>query len=402
MGMEKVCLRGNGNNIRLGQYNEKIVLSTNLQDDMKRIFARKVSETLFELDSPVILEQNRNTRRIFHGQVAKQADGNWGIRGWIQLEKHGPDGWRVADEAKKISELAPGELLQLELRTEHVNKLFQGLTALYEVAELVGPTRKSARLLVGRQDELVQVPQQYKSVIEELIKEQKAPEFWETLRTVQPDLAAHLADAEIQRNRRMALESFSQHLEALDWNEPAWERFFNENQWIFGYGLRYQFLGQVQNQANYGGVSVTGKGTQRGEFLMSTEALHRFTVLVEIKRPDSAVFSSKAADRSYRSGVPGFSQEFINAVSQVQVNARTWTLEGSQRETDREALNAAKTYTVAPRSILVFGHTKQLLGNDYRNSFELFRSHLHRPEIITFDELFSRARFIVEQKTGSE
>src|SRR5438270_12261685 len=98
---------------------------------MKKIFARKVSETLFELDSPVILEENRNTRRIFHGQVAKQSNGEWGIRGWIQLEKRGPEGWQVTNEAKKISEMSAGELLRLELRTEHVNKLLQVFTALY-------------------------------------------------------------------------------------------------------------------------------------------------------------------------------------------------------------------------------------------------------------------------------
>jgi hypothetical protein len=30
-------------------------------------------------------------------------------------------------------------------------------------------------------------------------------------------------------------------------------------------------------------------------------------------------------------------------------------------------------------------------------SFELFRQHTSSPEIITFDELYERARFIVEQ-----
>lgn len=367
---------------------------------MKKIQARKVSATLFELDRPVILEENRNTRRIFHGQVAKGTDGNWAIRGWILLERRGPGGWHSADDAKKISELKAGELLKLELRTEHVKKLFQGLTALYEVAEIVGAGKKSTKLVVGRPEEMLHVPQQYKSVIEDLIAEKRAPEFWEALTKLEPDLALHLADVEIQRSRREALEVFSQHLGSLDWNEPAWERFFNENQWIFGYGLRYQFLGQVQNQANYGGVSVTGKGTQRGEFLMSTEAWQRFTVLVEIKRPDSPIFASKSIEKPYRSGVPGFNQEFTSAVSQVQVNARTWALEGSRREADREVLHSKSTYTVAPRSILVFGHTQQLVDADHRNSFELFRSHLHRPEIITFDELFHRAKFIVETREG--
>jgi hypothetical protein len=364
---------------------------------MKKIQARKVSENLFQLDGPIILEENRNSRRIFHGQVAKGADGEWGIRGWVVLEKKGPLGWHEVENVETVSDLQGGELLKLELRTDHVRKLYQGLTALYEASEIVGGTRRSAKLVVGKAEELIHVPQEYKSIIESLIAEKKGPEFWNLLVELQPDLAAHLADAEIQRNRRRALETFREHLDALDWNEPAWEHFFNDHQWIFGYGLRYQFLSQVQNQANYGGVSLSGKGTQRGEFLMSTEAWQRFTVLVEIKRPDSPIFAARSGQKPYRSGVPGLNQEFINAVSQVQVNARTWALDGSRREADQETLRARSTYTIAPRSILVFGHTKQLVDTDHRNSFELFRSHLHRPEIISFDELYHRAKFIVEQ-----
>ncbi len=364
---------------------------------MKKLQARKVSETLYELDPPLILEENRNSRRIFHGQVAKVSDGDWGIRGWIVLEKRGPGGWHDAKNGKRISDLECGELLKLELRSEHVRKLYQGLTALYEVAEIVGGTKRSARLVVGKAEELVRVPHEFKAIIESLVAEQKAPEFWNLLVELQPDLAAHLADAEIQRNRRRALGVFKEHLDALDWHEPAWEAFFKANKWIFGYGLRYQFLSQLQNQANYGGANFTKKGGQRGEFLMSTEALQRFTVLVEIKRPDSPIFSKDSKDKPYRSGVPGFHSEFANAISQVQVNARTWALEGSRREGDEEILKAKSTYTVAPRSILIFGHMNQLIDVDHRNSFELFRSHLHRPEIISFDELFERARFIVEQ-----
>ncbi|MGC2695657.1 MAG: Shedu immune nuclease family protein [Candidatus Angelobacter sp.] len=364
---------------------------------MKKIQARKVSENLFELDGPIILEENRNSRRIFHGQVAKGPDGEWGIRGWVVLEKKGPSGWHEAENVQTVSDLQGGELLKLELRTEHVRKLYQGLTVLYEASEIVGGARRSAKLVVGKAEELVHVPQEYKSIIESLIKEQKGPEFWNLLVELQPDLAAHLADAEIQRNRRSALEVFKEHLDALDWNEPAWESFFRANQWIFGYGLRYQFLSQLQNQANYGGADFTKKGGQRGEFLMSTEAWQRFTVLVEIKRPDSLIFAKESKSKPYRSGVPGFHSEFNNAISQVQVNARTWAQEGSRRERDQEMLQSKSTYTIAPRSLLIFGHMNQLIDVNHRNSFELFRSHLHRPEIISFDELYNRAKFIVEQ-----
>jgi hypothetical protein len=364
---------------------------------VKKIQARRVSDSLYELDKPLILEENRNSRRIFHGQVAKGRDGTWGIRGLVVLEKKGPAGWHEVDNVQTISDLRSGELLKLELRTDHVRKLYEGLTALYEAAEIVGGINKSTKLVVGKVGELVQVPERYKSVIESLIAEQRAPEFWDLLVQLQPNLAEHLADAEIQRNRRRALEIFNQHLKALDWHEPAWEAFFKTNQWIFGYGLRYQFLSQMQNQANYGGADFTQKGGQRGEFLMTTEAMQRFTVLVEIKRPDSPLFAKDSKEKPYRNGVPGFHTEFANAVSQVQVNARTWALDGSRREADQEILRSKSTYTVAPRSILVYGHMGQLIDLNHRNSFELFRSHLHRPEIITFDELHERAKFIVEQ-----
>jgi hypothetical protein len=371
------------------------------ETSMKTIYAQKRADNLFELNQPVILQQTGSTRRIFHGQVAKGPDGGWAIRGWIVAERKGKNGWHPVEEATKISELKGGDLLKMELRTEHVKKLYQGLTALHEVAEIVGLEQKGTKLIVGKAEELVHVQEKdLKAVIEKLVAEQRGPEFWKLLVDLEPDLASQLADAQIQRDRRRGLQIFEEHLDALDWNEPAWEGFFKNNQWIFGYGLRYQFLSQLQNQANYGGVDFTGKGGQKGEFLMSTEAWQRFTVLVEIKRPDSSIFAKDPKQKPYRSGVPGFHVDFANAISQVQVNARTWALDGSRRERDREVLELKSTYTVAPRSILIIGHTKQLIDSDYRNSFELFRSHLHRPEIITFDELFNRASFIVEQGQG--
>ncbi len=368
---------------------------------MKTIYAQKRAENLFELNRPVILEQTGNTRRIFHGQVAKSPDGIWAIRGWIVAERRAKNGWHQVEDATKLSELKGGDLLKLELRTEHVKKLYQGLTALHEVAEIVGLEQRGTKLMVGKADELVHIQEKdLKAVIEKLISERRGPEFWKLLVDLEPDLASQLADAQIQRNRRYGLQIFKEHLDVLDWNEPAWEKFFQTNQWIFGYGLRYQFLSQLKNQAYYGGTNFTGKGGQKGEFLMSTEAWQRFTVLVEIKRPDSSIFATDSKEKPYRRGVPGFHADFANAVSQVQVNARTWALEGSRRERDQELLEIKSTYTVAPRSILIIGHTKQLIDTDHRNSFELFRSHLHRPEIITFDELFNRAKFIVEQGQG--
>jgi hypothetical protein len=195
----------------------------------------------------------------------------------------------------------------------------------------------SGELIVGRKEEIDRVGERnHRDVIQQLIAQKRRNDFWTLLTSLEPDFAAQLADASIQKKRKTALSTFELELEKCEWKEPDWERFFVGNQWIFGYGLRYQFLGLLKNQANYGVANFTGKGTQRGEFLLVTEAeRQRFTVTVEIKRPDSEIFDPAADARTYRNGVPGFSTEFVNAISQVQTNSRTWETEGSQREDDR-------------------------------------------------------------------
>jgi Domain of unknown function (DUF4263) len=50
-----------------------------------------------------------------------------------------------------------------------------------------------------------------------------------------------------------------------------------------------------------------------------------------------------------------------------------------------------------PRSYLVIGNLAQVRGNtDKIACFELYRRNMRAPEILTFDELFQRARCIVE------
>lgn len=134
---------------------------------------------------------------------------------------------------------------------------------------------------------------------------------------------------------------------------------------------------------------------------MRTGGDTRFTVLVEIKRPDSPIFSSSS--KSYRNGVPGFASELANAISQLQVNAHSWELEGSQRQADHEKMHDLRIFTFMPRTLLIFGHTREIASDyDRRKSFELFRSNLARPEIMTYDEVLERARFIVHDSGDSE
>ena len=86
----------------------------------------------------------------------------------------------------------------------------------------------------------------------------------------------------------------------------------------------------------------------------------------------------------------------------MQANCSKWEKEGSQTEENKEALLKEQIFTVQPKGILVIGHTDQLDKISKRNTFELFRRNVVNPEIITFDELYERAKFIVERTADSE
>jgi len=56
---------------------------------------------------------------------------------------------------------------------------------------------------------------------------------------------------------------------------------------------------------------------------------------------------------------------------------------------------------VKPKGIIVIGCLSEVKEDpDKRSTFELFRQSVHGVEIITFDELYERARFIVEHTTN--
>ncbi len=124
---------------------------------------------------------------------------------------------------------------------------------------------------------------------------------------------------------------------------------------------------------------------------MATEAQNRFTVLVEIKKPNSELVTSKL----YRNKVHELGEDLVGGVAQLQSNCRTWTRDGSRSEENIERLNAVNTYTYEPKGILVIGHTKQLDTLNKQATFELFRRNLYNPQILTYDELYARAEFLV-------
>lgn len=306
-------------------------------------------------------------------------------------QRKSPNGTWEDTPTIPLSSLKAGEQIKLTLHSEPTLELFRQLDNLYTIATKGRIGFGKTSLVVGREEEIIQADASRAKVIKLLLAKGHSDDVWRALVLENPDLVTQLSYARIHAERKKEAEEFRVYLGRKQ-GEEWWQDFFERNTWIFGYGLKYQILKSVQSQPQYGGRNVTGKGTEMGDFLERTEAEIKFTVLVEIKRPDSLLLGSK----SYRNGAWQLGEDLTGGVSQLQANCRRWEVEGSQAEQNREALQQKKIYTVHPKGILVIGATTQLNDIAKRNTFELFRRSITNPEILTFDELYERAKFIVE------
>lgn len=184
--------------------------------------------------------------------------------------------------------------------------------------------------------------------------------------------------------------------------EGVWQAFFEANTWIFGYGLSYQFLSALDDrklEQVVRGSDVGGSG-KRVDALMKTQARINSLCFVEIKRHDTRLLAQTA----YRPDSWPPSADLSGGVAQVQATVQA-ALENLDRKvaiTDRVGDPTGETlFNIQPRSFLVIGNLDEFVTDNGVNeskfrSFEMYRRHTRQPDIITFDELLHRARFIVE------
>ena len=180
-------------------------------------------------------------------------------------------------------------------------------------------------------------------------------------------------------------------------NEVAWQHFFNKNSWIFGYGLDYRFQGILQKEFHASDTSASGNDGVIADFLMGD---NNFTTFVELKLPTTEIFGTE----KNRSNAWRLSNKFIDAVSQILEQKASGQL---KIESTKDLLNDKNELITQnafdSKTILIIGNWKEInassepfgIKNIKRKTLELFRRDSRNVEIITYDELYERAKFIV-------
>lgn len=372
---------------------------------MDKFTTTSTSQYSQDVNEPIIIEEKGTTRRIFIAEIndTKLETGETVSGTIIHQRKGRNDTWEDI-ESINLNTLKAGEGVKLKLRSAQTKNLYDGLTKLYALSKK-GVQRGETEYVVGKTDEVINIPRRRKEYIEKLLNENYGEEIWEELIDKNPDLATKLSHSRIYHNRLKSLTEFETSIKDESKNESYWQQFFTDNNWIFGYGLNYQFLTIESDQPNYGGENYTGIGKQKGDYLTKTNTENlKFTVLVEIKKPSSKLLAKTSRTKEnirYRNGAWLLGSEVLGGIAQVQINCKSWQREAEELK-NRDLMDD-NTYTVMPKGILLIGDTKEFNNNtEQLTTFELFRKGLNNLEILTYDELLERARFIICDKKENE
>ena len=184
--------------------------------------------------------------------------------------------------------------------------------------------------------------------------------------------------------------------------EKVWQHFFRNNEWIFGYGLDYRFLGILQNEAHISNSDVAGRDGAISDSLLGCS---KFTVLVEIKKPSTPLFeNSKNRANSWK-----LSDDLIDSLSQILEQKASWQIKAEVNANNNfnDEGKLIQQKTLDPKSILIIGSDSQFEGTEKikqikLRTFELFRRDSRNIEILTYDELYERAKFISSHNPKEE
>jgi len=151
------------------------------------------------------------------------------------------------------------------------------------------------------------------------------------------------------------------------------------------------------------GSYVAGAG-KRVDALLKTQGMVSALSFGEIKTHKTNLIEPVKVP--YRKECWKVSEELTGGIAQIQKTVQI-SLRNIQTKTqikgERGDLTGEELFLYHPKAFLVIGSLSQFKGEHGINeekysSFELFRRNIQNPEIITFDELYERTRYIVTSK----
>ena len=354
------------------------------------------------------LRRTKTTRLVFRPLLVDNAqDREAAVKGsfTFQRKRLGQD-WEDY-KIMNLSQLKAEEWVKLKLKSAEVLKLFQELSALYELYEQEGIQsgeveyfRKSPGLdaLLEATDEdleaLVQAQGEQASetltrLLHWSLSSASTEDVLAGLEQLDSDTLQDLSSLAGLRTLRSCLEIWENNKENND--EEFWQKVLGNYAFVLSQVFSYPVV-ILEDKAYVGGKSIANTGGNLLDFLLQNEVTQN-VILVEIKTPVTPLLGSP-----YR-GIYNISKDISGALIQVLNYRYSLTTEYSilRERSDFDF------FAFEPTCIVIIGNYRSQLENDSKKrSFELFRSQLRSVQLLTYDELFAKVKLLINLFEGND
>ncbi len=189
--------------------------------------------------------------------------------------------------------------------------------------------------------------------------------------------------------------------------EAIWHHFLKKNLWIIGLGIDIRFIRDLISETNVGIQSTNGTGSPSADLMCITD----YTLLVELKTSTTNIFTSTKQNTS-RTNTWSFTSGFIDGISQCLGQKTDWEKSHALKAISGDngaVLDQREIRTVDPKTVFIIGNKSKEFSDKLhtednmckRDTFERFRRNNRNVDVVTFDELYEKAYYIVYGKRPS-
>ncbi|WP_328591540.1 Shedu immune nuclease family protein [Methylotetracoccus oryzae] len=348
-----------------------------------------------------VLRETESIRLIFRPAIVENsANPAAAVRGvFLYQRKARSDTW-VDFETIPLTSVKSGEGFRLELRSEELLGLYQVLGGLYCIKSeqgvplgrkrFVEVTPPLERLQQLSREDFSTALNANRALGRHLLTKllawaaalDDASTLVEKLLEVAPSSLAKLNAAIGLQRLREALATWDANRDNTD--EEFWQRQLTENSFVLEHVFSWP-ASIVAGKAYVGGKSVLNAGGNLVDFLLRNR-LTQSAALIEIKTPGTPLLGGR-----YRQTY-NVSTELSGAVMQA-LNYRH-SLQDNYRQIQGHSDDLFDSFD--PQCAVIIGNTRQLGDRQKTKAFELFRHQFPGLAVIPFDELFDKARKLVE------
>lgn len=368
---------------------------------MDEIFTKSTSRVTAQA-SDITLRETATTRLIFCPTILDNPNNlDASVKGNFLFQRKSQNAQWVNFETIPFSSLKSGEGYKLELKSAELLKLISEIMPLYELYREGGVPRGESKF-VRATPQLEQLATLTAGDVSRFLSANIT--IGTALLSKLLNWAVNLEDPTLliehlvelnptslgKLNAAVGLQSLKKALSVWEINannsdEEFWQTNLSEHSFVLEQAFSWP-TSIVKGKAYIGGKSVFNTGGNIVDFLMRNR-LTQSAALIEIKTPSTPLLGAE-----YRSGVYNTSGELSGSIMQ------TLNYKHSLQE-DFASLTKGQNGlfdSFNPQCVVIIGNAGAELNHQSKTkSFELFRHQFTGLLVITFDELFSKTRQLI-------